>query len=237
MFFFCHVFAGMILGISVSRAPPRMRMAVGIAVLGSFLPDLVDKPLAHFVFAGPANLGQIPGHILIGCLIILAVALVVYRRYHDRLVFLLPAGVFLHQAMDLAWLDPVTWLYPVLGPLTPCNCAEGNYVATESLAEVSSLSEWIFLLVIIVLSALLFHELVARWTGHDPAPAARRLLPAAIVLLVLMGLVAAVSGTLDIPTILEAGTDYPAGYLMLAAVSLIGAVMLDENRGRLLNPA
>jgi hypothetical protein len=235
MFFFCHVFAGMLLGISVSRAP-RMRMAVGIAVLGSFLPDLVDKPLAHFFLAGPVNLGQILGHILLGCLTILAVALVVYRRYHDRLVLLLPAGVLLHQVMDLAWLDPATWLYPVLGPLTPCNCAEGNYVATESLAEVSSLSEWIFLFVIILLAALVFHEQVARWTGHDPAPAARRLLPAALVLLVLMGLVAAISGTLDIPTILEAGTDYPAGYLMLAAVSLIGAVVLDENRVKILRP-
>ncbi len=233
MFFFCHVFSGMILGISVS-GPPRIRTAVWVAVLGSFLPDLVDKPLAHFVFPGPVNLGQILGHILLGCLIILAVAVVLYRRYHDRLVFLLPAAVLLHQVMDLAWLDPATWLYPVLGPLTPCNCAEGNYVATESLAEVSSLSEWIFLFVIILLAALLFHEQVARWTGHDPAPAARRLLPAAIVLLVLMGLAAAVSGTLDIPTILLGWNEYPAGYLMLAAVYLIGAVMLDENRVRLL---
>ena len=235
MFFFCHVFAGMILGISLSRAP-RMRTAVWVAVLGSFLPDLLDKPLAHFVFPGPVNLGQILGHILLGCLIIVVAALVVYRRYHDRLVFLLPAGVLLHQVMDLAWLDPATWLYPVLGPLTPCNCAEGNYVATESLAEVSSLSEWIFLFVIILLAALLFHEQVARWTGHDPVPAARRLIPAAIVLLVLMGLAAAVAGALGLPTPLEAVGVNPPGDLMLAAVSLIGAVMLNGKRVQILNP-
>jgi len=235
MFFFCHVFAGMILGISVSRAP-RMRTAVWVAVLGSFLPDLVDKPLAHFVFPGPIYLGQTFGHILLGFFIVLSGAFIVYRWYHDRLVFLLPAGVLLHQIMDLAWLDPVTWLYPVLGPLLPCNCGGADYVTVESLAEVSSLSEWIFLLVIILLVALLFHEQVARWTGHDPVPVARRLFPAAIVLLVLAGLAAAVAGTLGLPTPLEAVGVNPPGVLMLAAVSLIGAVMLDENRGRILNP-
>jgi hypothetical protein len=51
MFFFCHFFAGMILGIGAVPAF-RTRMAVPVAVFAAILPDLVDKPLGHFFFRG-----------------------------------------------------------------------------------------------------------------------------------------------------------------------------------------
>ncbi|MDD1659736.1 MAG: metal-dependent hydrolase [Methanomicrobiales archaeon] len=235
MLILSHVFAGMVLGISVSYLL-RIRPAVGVAVLGALLPDLLDKPLALFIFPGPTSIGQTFGHTLLFCLIILAAALIVSRGYHTGLALLLPAGVLLHQVMDLAWLDPVTWVYPALGPLLPCACGGAGYVAVKSLAEVSSVSEWIFLLVIILLAALIFHERIATWTGHDPASPGRRLFPAAIVLLVLLGLAAGFSGALDLPTPLEAGEMSLSEDLMLSIVSLIGAVILYEKRDRILNP-
>ncbi|MDD1657525.1 MAG: metal-dependent hydrolase [Methanomicrobiales archaeon] len=235
MFILCHVFAGMVLGISLAPAL-RMRTAVGIAVLGSILPDLVDKPLALFLFPGQSSVGQTFVHMLCAILIVLAATLLVYHWYPDRLLFLFPAAVLLHQVMDLSWVDPVTWLYPVLGPLQDCHCGGAGYVSLQSHAELLSLSEWIFLAVSLLLVALLFRERITGWTGRDPATAARLLFPAAIVLLVLMGLTAVIAGLLGLPTPLLAGEINPSGDLMLAAVSLAGAVILHARRDRILNP-
>jgi len=51
---------------------------------------------------------------------VLAVITVIYLYSRNSLVFLFPAAMLLHQLMDMPWRDPVTWLYPVLGPLVDC---------------------------------------------------------------------------------------------------------------------
>jgi hypothetical protein len=58
-------------------------------------------------------------------LILFAIALVMSRRVRSGLLLILPAGLLLHQIMDLVWMDPVTWLSPFLGPLPQCFCSAG----------------------------------------------------------------------------------------------------------------
>jgi len=230
MFLLCHVFAGMVLGIALVR-PPRLPLAVLVAVAGSLFADLLDKPLA-LLLADPGSIGQTFGHTLLAWLLILAAATVIYLYSRNRLVFLFPAAVLLHQVMDMAWRDPVTWFYPLLGPLVDCQCGGEGYVGTQSLAEVVSISEWIFFAAILVAGALVFREWITVRTGRDPAPAARRLFPGVIVLLALMGVAAAIAGALGLPTPLLAGEIDPSGDLMLAAVSLAGAALLVIHRER-----
>ncbi|MDD1653320.1 MAG: metal-dependent hydrolase [Methanomicrobiales archaeon] len=231
MFLLCHVFAGTVLGISVAR-PSRIPMAVLIAVAGSLFADLLDKPLALFLF-GPGSIGQTFGHTLLAWLLILAAATAIYLYSRNGLVFLFPAAVLLHQVMDMAWRDPVTWLYPLRGPVVDCQCGGQGYVGIQSLAEVFSLSEWIFLAVILVVGALVFRDGMTAWIGRNPAPVARHLFPGALVLLALMGLAAVFAGISGTPTPLLSGAIDPAGDLMLAAVSLAGAVLLAVHRRRI----
>jgi len=231
MFLLCHVFAGMVLGIAAAR-PPRIPQAVLIAVAGSLFIDLLDKPLALLI-TDPTSIARTFGHTLLAWILMLAVITVIYLYSRNSLVFLFPAAMLLHQLMDMPWRDPVTWLYPVLGPLVDCQCGGEGYVGIQSLAEVFSLSEWIFLAAILVPGALVFREWITAWTGRDPAPVARRLFPGVIVLLVLMGLAAALAGVLSLPTPLLAGEIDPTGDLMLAAVSLAGAALLAIHRDRI----
>jgi hypothetical protein len=231
MFLLCHVFAGMVLGIAAAR-PPRVPLAVVIAVAGSLFADLLDKPLA-LLLSDPASIARTFGHTILAWILVLAVVSVIYLYSRNGLVFLFPAAMLLHQLMDLPWRDPVTWLYPALGPLVDCQCGGEGYVGIQSVAEVYSLSEWIFLAAILVLSALVFHEWITAWTGWDPAPVARRIFPGVVVLLVLAGIAAAVAGVAGLPTPLLAGTIDPGGDLMLAAVFLVGAMLLVIHRGRI----
>jgi len=232
MFFFCHLFAGVVLGISFP-ATTRIRTAVMVAVLGTILPDLIDKPMEYLVFPGHFMLGQAFWHTLPAFLFLLGGALLVDLWYRDHLVLLLPAAVLLHQVMDITWMDPGTWLSPFLGPLPPCNCTTGNYVGWGFLAEISSLSEWVFLGVTFLVVLLIFHERVAGIFGPRPARYASLLYPYAILLLGLMGLAAAISGVLVITTPLLAGTGGIYGDLMLATVSIAGAAILTRARTRL----
>jgi LexA-binding, inner membrane-associated putative hydrolase len=228
MFLLCHVFAGMVLGIALAR-PPRIPTAVLIAVAGSLFADLLDKPLA-LLLTDPTSIFRTFGHTLLAWILVFAASYALYRYSRDGLVFLFPAAMLLHQVMDLPWRDPVTWLYPLRGPLVDCHCGGVGYVGTQSAAEVTSLSEWIFLAAILVLSTLVFRQGITAWTRWDPAPVARRIFPVVIVLLVFMGLAAAIAGILGRPTFLLAGKVDTAGDLMVAAVSLAGAPVLCWRR-------
>lgn len=231
MFLLCHVFVGMVLGIAVAR-PTRIPPAVLIAVAGSLFADFLDKPLA-LILADPASIAQTFGHTLLAWLLILVVAVIIYLYSRNSLVFLFPAAILLHQLMDMPWRDPVTWLFPLMGPLVDCQCGGEGYVGTRSLAEVLSISEWIFCIAILVLGALVFRGWITSRVGIDPGPAARGLFPGVIVLLALMGLAAAIAGIMGLPTPLLAGTVDPGGDLMLAAVSLAGAALLVIHRDRI----
>ena len=229
MFFFCHLFAGMILGIGAAAAF-RTRMAVPVAGFSSILPDLVDKPLGHFFFLGGFLQGLELFHTFLSVLIFLAIALVMSWRARSGLLLILPAGLLLHQIMDLVWMDPVTWLSPFLGPLQPCFCSGVvSFVGWGLQAEFFSVSEWVFLAATVLAGAHLFPDVVARITGRNPAPYTATLLPAAILLLVLQGLWFVATAAREITNPSVDGI-ISLGNFMVGAVSLTGAAVLAVAR-------
>lgn len=80
---------------------------VRLLVLGSLLPDLIDKPLGHLIL--PGNNGRIFAHTLLLAVILLLAALA-YRPLMP-----LSLGVSMHHMLDGVFLDPKGALWPVFG--------------------------------------------------------------------------------------------------------------------------
>jgi len=84
-------------------------------LLGSLLPDIIDKPIGNWLLADSLNNGRIFSHSLLFFLITLLVGLLVYRRYGSTFVLGVSFGVMMHLILDSMWLDPHTLLWPFLG--------------------------------------------------------------------------------------------------------------------------
>jgi len=89
----------------------RTRRDLALLILGSLLPDMVDKPLGFMIFHGFGN-GRLIAHTLIFNLTILAIVLA-FRR--DLLI--VPVASLLHLIEDRMWREPKILFYPFLGDI------------------------------------------------------------------------------------------------------------------------
>ena len=99
------------LGLSLAAARPIRGAALGYVLLGSMLPDIIDKPLGELIFGTPA-MGRTICHTLVFLMLLSAAAY--YRR--DLLLASLAGGVAAHLMLDFIWNSPKTLLWPLLGP-------------------------------------------------------------------------------------------------------------------------
>ncbi len=95
------------------------RMDIRILLVGSLLPDIIDKPVGHFIFRNIFANGRIFCHsFLYLCLILLAGILLYYRRKQNWLI-VLSFGSFIHLVLDQIWLTPQTLFWPLYGLAFP----------------------------------------------------------------------------------------------------------------------
>jgi membrane-bound metal-dependent hydrolase YbcI (DUF457 family) len=83
--------------------------------IGSLLPDIIDKPIGHWLLADSLNNGRIFSHSFLFFLVTLIVGLFLYRRYTSTFVLAVSFGVMMHLILDSMWLDTHTLLWPFLG--------------------------------------------------------------------------------------------------------------------------
>ena len=79
-------------------------------IVGSILPDIIDKPLGWAVYGTPA-MGRIYAHTLLFLLILSAISIVLRSGRMGSL----SCGVLSHLILDSMWASPVTLLWPLLG--------------------------------------------------------------------------------------------------------------------------
>ena len=121
MFLFGHVglaWGGVLVVEEASRRLPglgrRTRIDFRFVILGSMLPDIIDKPLGIYILGGGLSNGQIFAHSLLSVLLLLLAALVARAGLRPALAFTaLGAGV--HLLQDRMWEEPNTLLWPLLG--------------------------------------------------------------------------------------------------------------------------
>lgn len=169
---FAHLLAGVILGLILSEYF-QTDLAIPACLIGAWLPDLFDKPLA-LQFTSFCS-GRTVGHSLIAVGLVLVLFLILSRA-ELYLVIGLPISMLIHQSLDQMWRFPATWLYPLLGDFyvdewvkttggtffnyfgsgnTILNCME-----TVFFMEIADPAEWIALIILLTLSAwwVLFHK-------------------------------------------------------------------------------
>ena len=100
-------------------------MDIRLLIVGSMLPDIIDKPLR---FAGFGS-GRSITHTLLITLIILAAGLYLYLSKRKTGLLALASGMIAHLILDGMWLIPQTFLWPLKGlsfpPASPGNVFDG----------------------------------------------------------------------------------------------------------------
>ncbi len=96
-------------------APLLGYMDARIFIIGSLLPDIIDKPVGDYFFRSSFYNGRIFAHTLLFFLIIGAAGYYVYRRHRRIWPAALAGGVFTHLVLDEMWQAPGTVFWPLLG--------------------------------------------------------------------------------------------------------------------------
>jgi len=91
------------------------RIDIRTLLVGSLLPDIIDKPIGHWLFKEYFSNGRIFSHTLL-FLTLITILGVFYYRYFSKTWFLfLSFGIFMHLILDEMWRTPRTLLWPILG--------------------------------------------------------------------------------------------------------------------------
>ena len=97
--------------ISSAFAPIDYRLVL----LGSMLPDIIDKPLGIYLMGDTFNNGRIFGHTLLLTVILCAIGYFLYHRYKKWRVLVVSFSAGAHLIMDQMWLTLQTLLWPIYG--------------------------------------------------------------------------------------------------------------------------
>ena len=86
-----------------------------LLLIGSLLPDVIDKPVGMFFFRDTFSSGRIFCHTLLFLLLITLAGFYLYRSYGKTWMLTLSFGTFTHLICDAMWLTPRTLLWPLCG--------------------------------------------------------------------------------------------------------------------------
>ena len=84
-------------------------------ILGSLLPDIIDKPVGLGVFKNTFSNGRIFSHSLLFPVVLAAFGSLIHRRYGKTWGFSLALGSFVHLVLDRMWCEPKTLFWPLFG--------------------------------------------------------------------------------------------------------------------------
>ena len=84
-------------------------------LVGSLLPDIIDKPAGQYLFRDTFNNGRIFSHTLLFLIVITAVGWYLWKKHRHIWMLSLAAGTFTHLLLDEMWQTPATLFWPLLG--------------------------------------------------------------------------------------------------------------------------
>jgi inner membrane protein len=98
--------------------------------LGSLLPDIIDKPVGHYLLAGIFQYnGRIFSHTLLLVVLLLVTALFLPHSKGRGCLIAVSAGVLMHLILDSMWLTPQTLFWPLLDWSFPAS-SEGEWLGS-----------------------------------------------------------------------------------------------------------
>ncbi len=126
MLFFGHIGISLLLVFLLALALKKS-IDYRLVIVGSLLPDIIDKPLGEYILKDIFYNGRIVSHTLLFIAILAIIALLVAKKYRFWGIGVLTLGAFLHQILDQMWNAPGTWFWPMFGWEFPKNQID-NYV-------------------------------------------------------------------------------------------------------------
>lgn len=91
------------------------RIDIRILILGSLLPDIIDKPIGIYLFKDTFSTGRIFSHTLLFFLLMSLCGLYIYRKYRLTWGMVISFGVLMHLILDQMWISPRTFYWPLRG--------------------------------------------------------------------------------------------------------------------------
>jgi inner membrane protein len=91
------------------------RVDIRILLIGSLLPDIIDKPIGRFFFKDTFNNGRIFSHTLLFLVVLIVGGLILYLARRKNWLLVLAFGTFTHLILDGMWKEPRTLLWPLYG--------------------------------------------------------------------------------------------------------------------------
>lgn len=88
---------------------------IRVLLIGSLLPDIVDKPIGLYLFRSTFSTGRIFCHTLLFLILIAIAGIYLYRSRTKVWLLVLSFGTLIHLLLDQMWLVPRTLLWPVYG--------------------------------------------------------------------------------------------------------------------------
>ncbi len=88
---------------------------IRLLLVGSLLPDIIDKPVGQYFFRETFSNGRIFSHTLLFLIIITAIGFYLYKSRRQVWLLTLASGTFLHLIFDQMWRAPTTLFWPFLG--------------------------------------------------------------------------------------------------------------------------
>ncbi|MFZ5642059.1 MAG: metal-dependent hydrolase [Bacillota bacterium] len=132
MIFFGHIGLTLAAASTVHRAAIShgISKALGhldyrLVILGSMVPDLLDKPIGLLFKETFLGASRLFGHTLLFSLLFILVGVLALKCYKRTGVLVLAAGSLFHQVLDGMWNKPETLLWPLYGWMFPAVEREG----------------------------------------------------------------------------------------------------------------
>jgi len=91
------------------------RVDIRLLLVGSFLPDIIDKPVGQFFFRETFNNRRIFSHTLLFLVLITVPGIYLYRHYDKTWGLTFSFGTFTHLIFDQMLLTPRTLFWPLPG--------------------------------------------------------------------------------------------------------------------------
>ncbi len=142
------------------------RLDYRLILLGSMLPDVIDKPLGIWLLRDALSNGRVFAHTLLFAVLLLAVGVYVYVSRRNLNLLCLSFGNIAHLGLDEMWLTPGTLLWPFYG----CNFERhdvSRWLETQLMALGTEPKVYLSEVVGALLLALFFFSLVRRGRLHS----------------------------------------------------------------------
>lgn len=91
------------------------RADIRLLLLGSLLPDVIDKPIGQLLFRETFSNGRIFSHTLLFFILVTIIGTYLFRTSGKRWFLAIAFGIFTHLLFDQIWNIPKTLFWPLYG--------------------------------------------------------------------------------------------------------------------------